>query len=785
MSIELQPHQKEAYEKVLEKFSKSNRTAVIFPTGCGKSFIALKLLEDNKEKRALFISPSHEINRQLRSYIEKYIGKDKLPKLTLYLYQGLLKMSDEVMRNLKPEIIVMDEIHRAGAEKWEEKVRKLIEMYPNAKILGVTATPERMDEKNMVEEMFEENIASEITLQEAIRKGIVKPPKYVTAIYSFKKELDDIKNKIVQCENTDKKNTLIDKYNKAKNMLDKADGLPEIFCKNMTEKNGKYIVFCKDTNHIRKMIEESKIWLKDIDSNPEIYVATYENTKQANSRQIKDFENSKTNHLKLLFSVDKLNEGLHVEDIDGVIMLRPTKSRIIYLQQLGRALSSDKNRKQPIVFDIVNNCIYQDLDREINDPIRKGINSKNSQSRSRVTSMQEIDNFKITGELKEFCDIINGIKYDFVKNAQMDNLKEIKKWKDEHGDKLPKRIENPKSKEEEIEYNLARKQDKIKQKILKKYKGMPEDDIPEDIYSIIKFANNIGINLKTENVYLKNIKEIEEWVKNNGGRLPREIEKPKTQEEEIEYKLARKKYKIKKMILEKYRNIPKNEIPEDILEIIEIADIIGMGIGIETENPYLKKIKEISEWTNANRGNLPKQIKNPKTQEELKELQLWSYINPIKQRVLKKYANMDHEKLPEDIQEIIRISDDIGIAYKARIEGRQMANLIEIKEWSNEHGGRLPKDRKNSKNKEEMIESQLKWKLDKIKSQILRPYADKPEEEIPLDKLEIIKFAEKIGIKYEKLEDKNKKLQALKEEKERLEREYCKLKEDEIDIEKE
>lgn len=785
MSIELQPHQKEAYEKVLEKFSKSNRTSVIFPTGCGKSFIALKLLEDNKEKRALFISPSHEINRQLRSYIEKYIGKDKLPKLTLYLYQGLFKMSDEVMRNLKPEIIVMDEIHRAGAEKWEEKVRKLIEMYPNAKVLGVTATPERMDEKNMVEEMFEENIASEITLQEAIRKGIVKPPKYVTAIYSFKKELDDIKNKIVQCENADKKNTLIDKYNKAKNMLDKADGLPEIFCKNMTEKSGKYIVFCKDTNHIRKMIEESKIWLKDIDSNPEIYVATYENTKQANSRQIKDFENSKTNHLKLLFSVDKLNEGLHVEDIDGVIMLRPTKSRIIYLQQLGRVLSSDKNRKQPIVFDIVNNCIYQDLDREINDPIRKGINSKNSQSRSRVTSMQEIDNFKITGELKEFCDIVNGIKYDFVKNAQMDNLKEIKKWKDEHGDKLPKRIENPKNKEEEIEYNLSRKQDKIKQKILKKYKGMPEDDIPEDIYSIIKFANNIGINLKTESVYLKNIKEIEEWVKNNGGRLPREIEKPKTQEEEIERKLARKKYKIKKMILEKYRNIPKNEIPEDILEIIEIADIIGMGIGIETENPYLKKIKEISEWTNANRGNLPKQIKNPKTQEELKELQLWSYINPIKQKVLKKYANMDHEKLPEDIQEIIRIADDIGIAYKARIEGRQMANLIEIKEWSNEHGGRLPKDRKYPKNKEEIIENQLKGKIDKIKSRILRPYADKPEEEIPLDKLEIIKFAEKMGIKYEKLEDKNKKLQALEEEKERLEKEYCKLKEDKIDIEKE
>ncbi len=99
---------------------------------------------------------------------------------------------------------------------------------------------------------------------------------------------------------------------------------------------------------MKQMMEEAKKWFVEIDSKPEMYYVYSGNDKNlvnqdgenklSNEEQIKKFEESQSNHLKLLFSIDMLNEGLHVENISGVIMLRSTDSRIIYLQQLGRAL---------------------------------------------------------------------------------------------------------------------------------------------------------------------------------------------------------------------------------------------------------------------------------------------------------------------------------------------------------------------------------------------------------------------------------------------------------------
>lgn len=65
------------------------------------------------------------------------------------------------------------------------------------------------------------------------------------------------------------------------------------------------------------------------------------------------FKKDDSKHMKLLFCIDMLNEGIHVDDVDGVILLRPTVSPIIYLQQIGRALSAG-SEKTPLIFDLVN-----------------------------------------------------------------------------------------------------------------------------------------------------------------------------------------------------------------------------------------------------------------------------------------------------------------------------------------------------------------------------------------------------------------------------------------------
>lgn len=76
MSLNLQKHQQEAYDNLKQKFENGRYGVIIFPTGAGKSFVAMKLLEENKDKRVLFLSPYKSINRQFQDYIKKYMQEN-------------------------------------------------------------------------------------------------------------------------------------------------------------------------------------------------------------------------------------------------------------------------------------------------------------------------------------------------------------------------------------------------------------------------------------------------------------------------------------------------------------------------------------------------------------------------------------------------------------------------------------------------------------------------------------------------------------------------------------
>ena len=134
--------------------------------------------------------------------------------------------------------------------------------------------------------------------------------------------------------------------------LDKAEKLDVMFDKHMDDRSGKYIVFCANREHMDEMIDKSDEWFAKIDKKPHIYTA-YASDPET-SKAFADFKADTSDHLKLLYCIDMLNEGVHVEDISGVILLRPTVSPIIYKQQIGRALSASKS-KSPVIFDIVNN----------------------------------------------------------------------------------------------------------------------------------------------------------------------------------------------------------------------------------------------------------------------------------------------------------------------------------------------------------------------------------------------------------------------------------------------
>ena len=115
---------------------------------------------------------------------------------------------------------------------------------------------------------------------------------------------------------------------------------------------GKYIVFCAGYEHMTEMVGKAQEWFAQVDASPHIYSVYSEDP--AADRAFAEFKTDESSHLRLLYCIDMLNEGVHVEDVDGVVLLRPTVSPIIYKQQIGRALSASR-KKDAVIFDIVMN----------------------------------------------------------------------------------------------------------------------------------------------------------------------------------------------------------------------------------------------------------------------------------------------------------------------------------------------------------------------------------------------------------------------------------------------
>ena len=339
--IELYDHNQEAYDKTIDMLNKEKRCCIIHPTGTGKSYIALKWLYENKDKKSLFVTSSLSIIDNIeRSIRENGMSlEEDFPNLKIITYSKLMKDS-----YIDADNIVLDEFHRAGAEKWGEGVQELLSFNKDANVLGLSATPVRYldGKRDMSEEIFNGNVSSYITLPYAIANGILPVPTYVNAIYSFKEDIDRIENKINNLKNEEDKEELLKELNRARRLIEQADNLGEIFSKYMDKKDGKYLVFCRDINHLEEMIHEVPNLLKGVNPNVEVSCIHSGIDQDLNKYTVNKFHYAKGNNLKLLFSVGMLNEGVHAKDVDGSIMLRPTSSPILYFQQLGRALTTGK-----------------------------------------------------------------------------------------------------------------------------------------------------------------------------------------------------------------------------------------------------------------------------------------------------------------------------------------------------------------------------------------------------------------------------------------------------------
>ena len=294
VALRLFEHNERAYHAAVRMMEQYGKAAIVHPTGTGKSYIAFKLIEDNPEKVVIWLSPSEYIFKTQLESLKRNDPDFPLANVHFYTYAKLMCCTQAQLDDIaaqEPAYIILDEFHRAGAECWGESTVALLKLCPDAKLLGLTATNVRYLDNNrdMAEELFDSCVASDMTLGEAVVRGILPTPNYVTTVYQYQKTLA--------------------KYQARVDNL-RTPGIQDA--------NQKYL--------------------------------DAPNTDKA----FADFKMDTSDRLKLLFCIDMLNEGVHVEGISGVILFRPTISPIVYKQQIGRALTAGDNTI-PLILDVVNN----------------------------------------------------------------------------------------------------------------------------------------------------------------------------------------------------------------------------------------------------------------------------------------------------------------------------------------------------------------------------------------------------------------------------------------------
>ena len=438
--IELRDYQQVAIDNTNEVFKDKRFASVILPTGGGKTYVALTEMlqygktqeeieiENNQleleripyprnDKKMLYLAPSNEILEQTKDRIIENIrgkvgttGKSKdeiitevFPNLQFATYQSLItKVGKETLKK-QYDFMIFDELHRTGAEKWEKSLDKLIENQPEeTKVLGITATPTRdADDRNMADEIAkklgytdeeisaEKHIAAKIELKEAIQLGMVVNPKVVSCEYNLLTDgsMENLAEQINEIEDENERKKKLEQYDKLRKNLESAEGIPEILKQNV-KKGGKYIVFIpvggneegKDSKDKIKEYEE-KIggYLKNSGIEPEYYSMLGAYSDKENERQLEGFESKNSDKTKFMIVMNKANEGLHVKGVDGIIWFRALdeNSRILYLQQLGRTITSIdpnnpvKDEDRPVVIDLANNTKRVDIDKEIKNNNRK------------------------------------------------------------------------------------------------------------------------------------------------------------------------------------------------------------------------------------------------------------------------------------------------------------------------------------------------------------------------------------------------------------------------------
>lgn len=315
------------------------KALIISATWSGKTYLSAFDVKNFNAKRLLYIVHRETILKDAKASFEKIFGAER----TYGFFTGntnnqdadfIFATSNMLARHLNDfdkhefDYIIYDEVHHVVADTG----RKIFDFFEPSFILGLTATPERMDNKDVFE-FFDQNVPFELRLRDAINNDLVVPFHY----YGIRDKLVDYSPK--------------DKMVIAKAIADQRN---IEFIKEQIEKHRKpneklkCIAFCTNIQSCKLMAEELyEEWYHTIS-------LTGVNDTWVRIRAFKDLQDDNS-PLEIICTVDILNEGVDIPQVNMVLFLRPTESQTIFIQQLWRGLRKYPGKDSVKVLDFIGN----------------------------------------------------------------------------------------------------------------------------------------------------------------------------------------------------------------------------------------------------------------------------------------------------------------------------------------------------------------------------------------------------------------------------------------------
>ena len=338
MNITLRPYQEEARTKIKDEWDKGNKkTLLVLPTGCGKTIVFAMIAADmvKKGKRVLILAHRAELLEQAADKIRKSTGLicsvEKAEESSIGSWFMITVGSVQTLQKEKRlsrfsnehfDVIIVDEAHHCISDSYQ----KVLNYFNTANVLGVTATPDRGDMRNLGQ--YFESLAFEYTLPKAIKEGYLSPIKALTI--PLKLDLSGVAMQSGDFKASDL-GTALDPY------LEQIAKEMSNYCK--CRKTVVFLPLVKTSQKFTELLNQAGFKAAEVNGNSD-----------DRAEILKDFDENKYN---VICNSMLLTEGWDCPSVDCVIVLRPTKVRSLYSQMVGRGTRLYPGKENLLLLDFL------------------------------------------------------------------------------------------------------------------------------------------------------------------------------------------------------------------------------------------------------------------------------------------------------------------------------------------------------------------------------------------------------------------------------------------------